>query len=194
MTTPVLEYMWVKVLEDGKTIIPQFDTETGKENFWNADNVPLSKVVLTPFTVDLAEKVMQNGVAALATTNPRIEFLVTPDDKDVESGRDGKITCTDYFVCDICGWKFLHEGKTTFAKCPQCGTQDDWYCSRCKEYKTEYRITKKNQVQCLDCDIPVGLDRTKHLIRMQEVKHTCDYYIKSNNKEIVVTEDGRIII
>jgi predicted RNA-binding Zn-ribbon protein involved in translation (DUF1610 family) len=193
MTKPVLEYMWVKVLEDGKTLIPQFDTETGKENLWNADKVPLSKVMLVPFTIDLAEKVMVNGNAAIASTNPSIEVIVDSEE-EVIAGRDNQITYFDYFICDICGWKFQHTDGSKFAKCPQCGAQDDWYCSRCREFKLHFRVTKNNQYQCSECDVPTGLDRTKHLFRMQDIKHTCDYFIRTPTKNVTITDDGRIII
>lgn len=196
-TTPVLEYYWVKVLEDGITTIPQFDIESGKQNYWKTDTAPLSKVLYMPFTLELSEKAMvaNVGVRALATTNPTIEFIVNPGEY-VEAGIDGKVTVSDYFKCDICGWKFVYTKKdgSKFAKCPQCGAEDDWYCSRCKEYKHDYRITKKNQVQCLDCDIPIGLDRTKKLIRMQDVKHTCDYFIRTPTRKVTITNEGKIIV
>ena len=192
MSQPVLEYYWIKVLLDGKTIIPQFDFDTGKQNAWGTDNIPLSKVLLKPFDPDLAEKVIASGNPALASTNPTIEFIVEPDDI-VEAGIYGTITQTDPFRCDICGWVFMHTDGSKFAKCPQCGSQDDWYCSRCKEFKTEFRITDKGQVQCLDCDIPVGLDRNKKLFRQIDIKHSCDYFVKTQDRQMIVTDDGRII-
>jgi len=193
MSQPVLEYYWVKVLQDGKTMIPQFDYETGAENYWNADDVPLSKVLLVPFTADLVEKVIQNGVPAIATTNPPVEFAVEPGEK-VEAGRDNIITYYDYFECEVCGWKFLHTDSSKFAECPQCHAKDEWWCPRCQEYKTNFHITKLGQVQCLECDIPVGLDRVRHLSRKSVVLHNCDYFIRSDKKKTVVTCDGKIII
>ena len=192
-TSAVLEYFWCKVLEDKKTIIPQFDFETGKENFWKTDDVPLSKVILMPFSCDLAEKVMKNGVAAVSTLNPTVEFIVYPDEK-VEAGRVNELTYFDYFKCDICGWEFRHTNGSKFAECPQCHSTDDWFCSRCHEYKYDFRITDKGQVQCNDCDIPVGLDRTRKMIRKSGCTHTCDYFVRSDSgRKITVKNDGSII-
>jgi predicted RNA-binding Zn-ribbon protein involved in translation (DUF1610 family) len=192
---PILEYFWVKVLEDGTTTIPQFDLETGKENYWKNDNSKLSKVLFMPFTEELAKKVVSNGNLAMANMLPTIEFTVKPDEF-VEAGRDNEVCIYDYFKCDICGWEFQYvkTPDSNFAKCPQCGNQDDWYCSRCKEYKTEHRITEKNQAQCLDCDIPIGLDRTKRLIRMQGVKHRCDYFIRSKDRKLTIKYNGNVIL
>lgn len=193
MPQPVLEYFWVKVLQDGKTVIPQFDFETGKENYWSADDVPLSKVMLVPFTAEHAEKVLQNGVPALASTNPSVVFVVKPGES-VVAGRDNIITYYDYYECEVCGWKFQHTDGSKFAECPQCHTRDEWYCPRCQEYKTHFRVTKKGQVQCLECDIPVGLDRIKHLHRKSATIHSCDYFIRSSDRRVIVTNDGKIII
>jgi len=191
---PILEYMWIKVLEDGKTIIPQFDFETGKQNSWNADNVKLSKVKLVPFTNDLANKMIKHGSLAIANTAQSVEMNVNGE--DVVAGIDAEISVTDYYVCDICGWKFKYVkvANEPFVKCPQCGTSDDWYCSRCGEYKYDYRITKKNQVQCLDCDIPIGLDRTRHLHVEKEVRHICDYFIRTPTRSVTIYSDGNISI
>jgi predicted RNA-binding Zn-ribbon protein involved in translation (DUF1610 family) len=197
MSKPVLEYYWVKVLEDGVTSIPQFDPETGKENRWYGDTSPISKVLYVPFTVDLADKVITNGTPAMSTLNPVVEFIVDPSEATfVEAGRDNEITVFDYFVCDVCGWKFqfTKEDGRPFPKCPQCGSEDDWFCSRCNEYKYEYRITEKNQVQCLDCDIPVGLDRTRKMFRMQQENHVCDYFIRTPTRNLTIYNSGNISV
>ncbi len=194
MSKPVLEYYWVKVLEDGKTTIPQFDLVTGNENLWDADNVPLHSVIYMPFTPELANKVTATGTPAVPSTNAPVEFVVK-DGEIVVAGRDNKITVFDFFKCDVCNWRFQYvkEPGKPFAKCPQCGAEDEWYCSRCHENKHEYRITKLNQVQCLDCDVPTGLDRKKKLIRMQGINHTCDYFIRSENRKMTIVDKGRII-
>lgn len=194
MSMPVLEYYWVKVLDDGVTTIPQFDIETGKENRWDADQVPLHSVVYMPFDPVLANRVTSNGVPAIPSTNIPIEFKVK-EGEEVEAGRDNNITVFDYFECDICGWKFQHINtpESKFAKCPQCGAEDEWWCSRCNEQKHEYRITKQNQVQCLDCDIPVGLDRKRKLTRKSGVSHTCDYFIRSESRKLTILNDGKIV-
>lgn len=195
MSKPTLEYFWVKVLPDGKTVIPQFDLETGKQNLWHSDEVELSKVLLVPFSTELANKVIQQGNLAVVSTNPIIELKVESGEQ-VEAGIDGEITVFDYFECTSCGWKFQYmktEGSK-FAECPQCGEKDKWYCSRCEEYKTDFRITERNQVQCLDCEIPTGLDRTETLLRKQAVAHRCDYFIRSDSKTVTVSDGCKKII
>jgi len=191
MSSPTLEYFWVK-LTDSKTVIPQFDFRTGKENLWNDNTEALKKVSLVPFTVDLAEKVIKNGIAAIASTNPTFEFVVKPGET-VEAGRDNNITYFDYFRCLVCGKEFMHTDSSKFAECPKCGAMDEWFCSRCHEYKTDFKVTNKGQVQCKECDIPVGLDRKRHLRRDSAVSHSCDYFIRSKDRKLIVREDGKVI-
>jgi predicted RNA-binding Zn-ribbon protein involved in translation (DUF1610 family) len=123
-----------------------------------------------------------------------VEFKAHEGD-DVEAGRDNNITVFDFFECDICHWRFqfVKTPDQKFAKCPQCGATDEWWCSRCHEQKLDYRITKQNQVQCLDCDIPVGLDRKRKLTRMQGINHTCDYFIRTKDRKVTILNDGKII-
>jgi predicted RNA-binding Zn-ribbon protein involved in translation (DUF1610 family) len=190
MTKPVLEYYWIKLLEDG-TQLPQFDKD-GKETHWHADNRSVEKVLLVPFDISFADKVTLSGTPAIAFNNQPIEFIVRGE--LVECGRDNAVITDEYFQCDICGWKFHHTDSSKYAKCPQCGVQDDWYCSRCGENKTEFKVTEKGQVQCKDCEIPTGLDRKMKLFRMTEVKHICDYFIRTPTRKLTITDSGKIIL
>jgi predicted RNA-binding Zn-ribbon protein involved in translation (DUF1610 family) len=192
MTQPVLTHMWVKVYPDDQAL-PQFDPETGIQNPWGTEVEQLAKVLLVPFSPELVNKVAQHQIAAIATTDPPVEFIVRSGEH-VEAGIDGAVTYYDYFLCDICGWKWQHQDSTKFARCPQCGAADEWFCSRCKTYKETYRVTKKGQVQCLDCDIPVGLDRERHLRRLSDISHSCDYFIRSKDRKVTLRDNGSILV
>jgi len=192
MSSPTLEYYWLKTLSDGVTVIPQFDFVTGESTRWNANSDELLQVSLVPFTVDLAEKVIRKGTPAIATTNPTFIFRLKPGET-AEAGLTGDLTIFDYYKCDICGNEFKHVDGTKYAECPKCGTRDEWYCARCDQYKLEHRVTSKGQVQCLDCDIEMGLNRVVHLKRKTSTTHTCDYFIRTATRTLTVKDNGSVI-
>ena len=197
MTQPVLTHYWIKVFADGDTALPQFGPETGKQNQWGIQQDSLSKILLAPFSVELAQKVAQYGTAALATSDPVLEFIVRPSDTNLEAGITGDIHQYEYFQCDICGekWRHVKTAEHPYAQCPNCKATDDWHCSRCDAFKYyPFRIGKRGEVQCPDCDIPVGLDRVRKLFPMVDIKHTCDYFVKCDRCKVTLKDSGDILV
>jgi DNA-directed RNA polymerase subunit RPC12/RpoP len=194
MSQPVLTRQWIKIFSSG-TALPQFDPETGLQNAWGNDSKQLAKVLLVPFSPELASKVLQHGIAALATTDPVVEFVVQPTDTNIEAGLSPDLSIYDPFECDICGTEFPHNDPTKYAQCPQCGATDDWHCSRCNQYKyPPFRIGKRGEVQCPDCDIAVGLDREKKLFRKSYITHIANYFVKCDRCRLTVLDNGKIVI
>jgi predicted RNA-binding Zn-ribbon protein involved in translation (DUF1610 family) len=132
----VLEYMWTKVSSDGKFFIPQFDIDTGKQNKWYDDNIPMSKIILMPLTEELADKITKecNISAAAVPYLPQYTVNLNPDDEvhyyneDAISFWDNGIEQTSHMECRDCGHTWKHTDSTKFYECPNCGLTDIWYC------------------------------------------------------------------
>ena len=126
-----LEYVWLKVLADGKSFISQFDLQTGEQNRWYDDNVPLSKLVLTPLSQDLAEKISK-ACHISAVSNPSLlPYVVNllPDSEVTCSWNNG-FNQTSHMECSVCGQSWRHDDSSKFYECPNCGTTDIWYCEQ----------------------------------------------------------------
>jgi DNA-directed RNA polymerase subunit RPC12/RpoP len=191
----ILEYMWIKVLADGETMIPQFDYETGQQNKWYDCVVPISKVILTPIPPDLVVKMEANGIPAQSSLLPTFTFNVLPDD-DIIVFWDNAIVETSHYECLHCGWSFKHHDSTKFISCPQCGIQDGWKCERCgKEFTSDKTVRGSHgEVNCPECEIPYGLVRKSRFNLVQDVIAFVDYCILIKDKLKVTIKNNEVVV
>ena len=169
--TPQLVYMWIKVLGDGKTAIPQYDPLTGREVSW-AEAVPameISRLMWGPIPIEVESRV--KGVMSVPV--PPISFNVeNVDMDDVLFARRGYVTSMTFYHCEICDTTFqwldttlpIHvvEGPL---QCPNCMAKNEWHCDICDEIKDNPIFLKNNEVRCPDCEKidPRGLTKIENL-------------------------------
>lgn len=193
----VLKYFWARTWNDGVTCETQFDVVTGEERAWEPlPPVPLSRVMWCPFTEELAEKVTARGQPAVAMEIPPITLDLDPNKiwKELEIPRSmfwgvnspyeantikgerpifkfqGAMNLSDYYLCSRCGTAFIWEGDGPLV-CPnpECQARNLWFCSRCKQIKTDQIFLPNGEVRCPDCEKtgdPHGLLKIKNLVLM----------------------------
>jgi len=185
---PLLSRFWVKVLQDGKTAIPQFDLETGAPQPWGTPAQDLSRVLLLPFSSDLVDKVVKQGGLAVASTLPIVEVYADHGEQ-IRLMRENDIETNSSYRCTKCGHMFKWMGGSPL-ECPQCGAVNEWYCSVCDEIKNDPVFFDNGEVRCPDCAEPQGLKRTEVLQFVQHPpKHTYIYKIEVGDRiKIEVSE------
>lgn len=194
----ILEYQWIKVFEDGKTGLPQFDPISGKQRRWDdpvrvpchvcggeggwdivqpdkgyffptyatyqdvfeechrchgsgvIEDPVVTQVILASLSNELVERIVANGIPAIATNNKPYRVFLKPGDK-VKSYWDNAIEISSHYECGVCGWCFEHEDASKFVECPQCAATDIWFCRRCPvDISDEVRAEKKRREAAYD--------------------------------------------
>lgn len=188
----ILTRYWVRFLEDGVSCETQFDYRTGEQRPWDPAPERLRRVMWAPFDAQLAQIVSNRGEEVLAIEGmPPIIIDLDPNQPwfEIEPSRSmfwgaagswaaqggvgeraicklvGKVDLTDYYHCVGCGQDMFWDGTGTL-ECPRCGARNEWYCSRCKDLKTDPLFMEKGEVRCRDCadqGEPHGLMRVKNL-------------------------------
>jgi hypothetical protein len=184
---PIYTYFWVIILKDGKSAIPQFDLETGKENLWKDIPVDqITKAMWYPFSEEFARKVaIVNNILTLPTRNPVLSVDV-PVGSKVAIYRPHEITRYDYYQCRMCGAQIFWDGSGEL-HCPNCLARNEWYCKRCKIVvdKPLYKIN--GEVRCPFCEEkgePYGLNKIQMLDLVGGMAHEVNYCLG--------IEDGKI--
>jgi len=185
-------YQWVLVIEGGELCWPQFDPETGEERMWSPPVDPIEKIILEPFTRELAQKINDLGENdAIPDGAPPIILDVPPGMTPI-CRRKKSLERTTYYHCTICGANFHYDAEFPL-KCPQCEAVNLWYCKNCKELK-ETQLWDGAEVRCPDCERaghPFGLEK-------QIILEYCIYEALTTNYaigvegwvKVVVTEGG----
>ena len=182
----IIEYMWVKVFEDIDGIekfIPQFRSD-GTQQFWNdSKDVKLKKLVITPIGKDLAFNMQAKKIPGVSVPLPEFIFTILPSDS-VKAYWDNEIQITNHFYCRTCGTQWKHLDSSKWAQCPKCGQMDEWSCSRCNRFISPSDVTTnaRGETNCPYCEVPHGLNRVRHLERIQDVIENTDYVIEFSGK------------
>ena len=191
----IIEYQWIKIYkdEDGcEHFIPQF-TSDGTQQFWtNSENIKMHKLVIAPFSPEVAEAMQSKGIPGCSVPLPTWNFNVLPTDT-VKVYWDNEIQLTNHFYCKTCGAQWKHMDSSKWAECPKCGQKDEWSCKRCGRQNIDNKLVKKNargETNCPYCEIPYGLNRTVYLKRIQDIIENTDYVIEFEGKfKIIIRKD-----
>lgn len=203
---PIYNYFWVAVLEDEKTIVPEFDLETGAENRWlDVKARKISRLLWYPFTEQLADKVTSlTPRICVEGVGPVLEMVI-PEGSEPILSRPHAISQYFYYECIYCRTKiyWLSENseapegipgmvivpKSEKLHCPHCGVENEWYCDRCKTVIDDPILTnddprlrfmfKLGEARCPDCEgeNPQGLHRVQHLAYMTGLSHSMEYLL-----------------
>lgn len=184
---PIYTYFWVVVLRDGKTAIPQFDLETGKDNHWK--DVPvdqISRAMWYPFSEEFAQKVSStNDILTLATKNP-ILLVDVPEGCKPAIFRANEVTRYEYYQCRTCGNKIFWDGSGDL-HCSNCLARNEWYCKRCKVIVDKPLFKPNGEARCPYCEEkgePYGLNKIQMLDLMTGISHEVRYCLGIEGGEI----------
>jgi len=187
---PFWRYYWTATLADGKEI-SQFDAAGKKTEWKDLPSIPV-KIVLNPFTKDLAAKIRSSGIVALPTSLPPIEM--EDFGGGLLAGRDERLYTQPTVKCTVCGheWGFTPQSK---AECPACHAHDDWFCAYCQEMKEPLVIDS----QCI-CPTCKSTGRTRGLKRIMKFKvfagsprYDFQHWVRSGGIE-VRSAQGKIVV
>lgn len=203
---PIYNYFWVAVLDDEKTVIPEFDLETGAENRWlDVKARKISRLMWYPFTEKLADRVSaETPRLCVEGVGPVLEMVI-PEGFEPLLARPHAISQYFYYECIYCRTKiyWLPEGheapegipgmrvvpQSEPLHCPTCGVVNEWYCDRCKQVIDEPILTnddprlrfmfKSGEARCPDCEVenPQGLHRVQHLAYLTGQSHSMEYLL-----------------
>lgn len=189
----VLEYYWTKVLYDGSKI-SQFD-ETGHLHRWFDDESTPQLVRFDPFSIELAERVMDvNKLAVISLPHKPIEIKICPNDEVVCFWDGGLETSTPY-QCDNCGWQWMATAAYEYPVCKQCGNADEFFCEEHQRFIEPERVIRKptGQLECPDCTHPQGLIRNQHVYQVAKQRHFVEYVCEIKNKLRLTITDQNVI-
>lgn len=198
---PIYTYFWAAELAEDKTIVPEFDLETGQEQLWGAvEDKKISRIMWYPFPEKLAHKVVDR--ICVAGSGPILEVVVPPGCIPLVH-REHEISQYTYYLCSTCGTKIYWlppgyeepEGipnmvvvpQTQPLECPVCGASNMWYCAQCKEIVDDPILSDSDprlrfsfhlgEARCPKCEPTshCGLNKIRNLDRMVGTSHIVRY-------------------
>lgn len=203
---PIYNYFWVAIAEDGVTVIPEFDFETGAENRWfDVKDRKMSKVMWYPFTEAFADRVSANTPRNCVEGVGDALELEVPEGCLPAVSRLHAISQYYFYECIYCGTKiyWMPEGheepegipgmvvvyQSESLHCPSCGATNEWYCDKCKHVIADPILSNSDdrlrfrfnlgEARCPTCepDNPNGLLRIQHLVYKTGLSHSIEYML-----------------
>ena len=174
-------YYWIATMSNGSTV-PQFDQNGRKMEWKNLPDKP-TKIVLVPFSKDLALKVRSaSRYAALETDAKPVEL--EDFGAGIMAGEDQRRYITPLITCTVCGhtWPFNPSAK---AECPACHIKDEWFCTTCQAMREP--LVVNNKYLCPSCKsqgLTRGLKRIMKFRITQSTLFDTQYWIRAPPVEV----------